>query len=202
MRELWTAVWADARFFNKRFHEQSSLHLQLRQLEPGFGSAKPWHEYLGGEPVRTTERTAVLPHRWINSNAGAAEHKKHRRAQADGWALDADAAAEGAQFAFHAVGCSPKRAALVDALRRAGRLWADALPLELIAPGRSMKRLGDAGLAALAPRLAASPFVRAPSRRLPRRDLRGPQQYLGLDQCELTDAAVSVAPVRAARCCG
>eukprot|EP00035_Acanthoeca_spectabilis_P029635 m.475077 g.475077 ORF g.475077 m.475077 type:complete len:442 (+) comp37652_c0_seq1:2-1327(+) len=114
-KRLWADVWACSRWQTKPFHEQSALCRWLKLNEKGFGAQQPWYSWEGaGEEGHTTERTLVLPHPAINTNIGSAAHQKIKRDHKVNTRMGPDVA--GPSFAFHAIGCSPKLAAIREVL--------------------------------------------------------------------------------------
>ena len=178
-RKLWSSVWVADRWFAKKFHEQTAIARYLSANERGFGACNPWFSYLGATTPHRTDHVAVFSYHKLNSNHGSFQFRKHQRIKREDRVAD-HSEAEGykrVEFVFHAVGCSPKIAALNDVLDKTGnRRRGGSPPLQLLAPSWGAHRpkpIGDAGLAHMVADLAASPF-----------------DFLGLDKCGLTDAAV------------
>mmetsp|Transcript_35095 Transcript_35095/g.91818 ORF Transcript_35095/g.91818 Transcript_35095/m.91818 type:complete len:476 (+) Transcript_35095:80-1507(+) len=146
-RRVWADVWDCRRWQTKAFHEQSALCRWLKLHEEGFGAPAPWYSWDGAPAAgHRTHKTLVLPHHAINTNAGSAGLQRHKRAHkmaariGDG-VCPADGSAEdglgggGPQFVFHAVGCSPKLAAIRTALAKHGiAVGLDDAALEMVHP--------------------------------------------------------------------
>lgn len=151
-RRLWAGLWECPLFkqwHSRTFHEQSSLCRWLKLHEPGFGDVKPWFSYAGGPPKRTTKHTFVLPHSCLNTNLGGFMFQKHRRKhKVERFAESGP----GPKFIFHAVGCSPKVAAIRTILVQRGvcSSLVDRVSdqyLSMIVPKLILGRaLGDSGM--------------------------------------------------------
>ena len=180
--ELWHTVWEEPfyqRWYSSPVFEQTALCHYLKKYEDGFGSAEPWFSYSGGHGVRLTTHVAVLDSCDINTNLGSHQFQKQKRQHKHDRLLstsDSSDVTNRPRFIFHAVGCSPKIAAISSALSNGGVPVPD-VPVHLlqlaVRNGGNRTNGGDQGLLTAAEALSASPF-----------------SYLDLDGCDLTDAAV------------